>query len=107
MEDIRLEVDGLWDRLHMLWDRLTIPQDERSSFTEGKEGFKPKVISAVSVVDLFIFIIFVNPVTPTVLYGMLQIKTWTIPLYILRVERVNTTYTCYIPLIYTVQYSNQ
>jgi len=31
----------------------------------------------------------INPFTPTDLYGMFQIKVWTIPFWIFRVERVN------------------
>jgi len=36
------------------------------------------------------YVVFViNPFVPTDLYGMFQIKAWTIPLWILGVERVN------------------
>jgi len=34
------------------------------------------------------FIDVIQPITPTDLYGMFQIKVWTIPFWILRVERV-------------------
>ena len=34
----------------MLWERLDVPPEEQDLFTEGKEGFKPHVIEAVSII---------------------------------------------------------
>ena len=42
------EVTRLWDRVHVLWERLDVPLEEQDLFSEGKEGFKPHVIEAVS-----------------------------------------------------------
>lgn len=42
------EVTRLWDRVHVLWERLDVPLHEQELFSEGKEGFKPCVIEAVS-----------------------------------------------------------
>ncbi|XP_052225919.1 protein regulator of cytokinesis 1-like isoform X3 [Dreissena polymorpha] len=45
----RLEktVQELWERLHVLWDRLETPKHEQEMFEEGKEGFKPAVVHAL------------------------------------------------------------
>ena len=42
------EVGRLWDRVHVLWERLEVPLHEQELFSEGKQGFKPDVIEAVS-----------------------------------------------------------
>ena len=42
------EVGRLWDRVHLLWERLDVPHHEQELFSEGKKGFKPVVIEAVS-----------------------------------------------------------
>lgn len=43
-----MTVSKLWDKLHTLWERLEVPKHEQEIFEEGKEGFKPAVIEAVS-----------------------------------------------------------
>jgi len=35
----------------------------------------------------------INPFTPTDLFGMFQIKAWTIPYLIVRIERVKNIFT--------------
>ena len=40
---------GLRERVNTLWDRLQIPQEERTEFTTQNTGFKPRTIKAVSI----------------------------------------------------------
>ena len=56
------EVTKLWDRVHVLWERLDVPVHEQEIFMEGKEGFKPHVIESVSSVYMYMSHITRKPV---------------------------------------------
>ncbi|XP_069139805.1 protein regulator of cytokinesis 1-like isoform X2 [Argopecten irradians] len=47
VEDLKQESVKMWQRIHVLWDRLDISSDDRAVFSEGKEGVKPAVIQAL------------------------------------------------------------
>ncbi|XP_013400479.1 protein regulator of cytokinesis 1-like isoform X2 [Lingula anatina] len=46
-QDAQDLVEKLNEQLFWLWDRLVIPQEERSAFKEANKGIKPKVIQAI------------------------------------------------------------
>ncbi|OWF50790.1 Protein regulator of cytokinesis 1 [Mizuhopecten yessoensis] len=47
LEDLRQESVKMWDRIHVLWDRLAICSEDRATFSGGKEGVKPIVMQAL------------------------------------------------------------
>lgn len=46
-EEMKKTLDKLWNKLHVLWDRLDIGDSERANFTKGKEGVKDPVVVAL------------------------------------------------------------
>lgn len=48
-EEMKMKVDQLWNKLHVLWDRLDIGESERANFSKGKTSVKEPVVKAVSI----------------------------------------------------------
>ena len=46
---LEVTVEQLWNKLHVLWERLEVPEAKQEKFMEGKEGFRSSVIEAVSI----------------------------------------------------------
>ncbi|XP_076104948.1 protein regulator of cytokinesis 1-like isoform X1 [Mytilus galloprovincialis] len=46
-EEMKMKVDQLWNKLHVLWDRLDIGESERANFSKGKTSVKEPVVKAL------------------------------------------------------------
>jgi protein regulator of cytokinesis 1 len=44
---MRQEVDDLWERIHSLWNRLDLPDVERTEFESRHPGHKSSILSSL------------------------------------------------------------